>query len=43
MELRNIIVHEYHHVDEEEIFNIIKNDLPLLLSTVKEMLADLKS
>ena len=36
MGLRDIIVHEYHRIDEEEIFNIIKTDLsPLLLRSGK--------
>jgi uncharacterized protein YutE (UPF0331/DUF86 family) len=43
MGLRNIIVHEYHSVDEEEIFNVIKNDLPTLLNTVQKMIIDAKS
>ena len=34
MGLRNIIVHEYHHVDADEIYNVIKNDLPPLPSAV---------
>ncbi|MCF0195104.1 MAG: DUF86 domain-containing protein [Bacteroidaceae bacterium] len=39
--LRNIIAHEYHRVDEEEIFAIIKNDLPHLLATIRQMQKDL--
>lgn len=39
--LRNIIAHEYANVDEEEIFNVVQNDLPKLLSVVKRMKADL--
>ena len=35
--LRGIIAHEYHRIDEEEIFNIIKVDQsPLLLTTGTE-------
>lgn len=34
MGLRDIIVHEYHRIDEEEIFNIIKTDLSPLLLTI---------
>ncbi len=37
MGLRNIIAHEYHHIDAEEIFDVIKNDLPLLQETIREM------
>lgn len=36
--LRNIIVHEYHHVDADEIYNVIKNDLPPLLEAVRNLL-----
>lgn len=31
MGLRNIIAHEYHRVDADEIFGVIKKDLPILL------------
>ncbi|SEF72877.1 HepT-like ribonuclease domain-containing protein [Parabacteroides chinchillae] len=41
MGLRDIIAHEYHRIDEEEIFNVIKNDLPLLLSTIRQMKGEL--
>jgi len=41
MGLRDIIVHEYHRVDEEEIFNVIKNDLPELLNSIRKMLSDI--
>lgn len=37
MGLRDIIVHEYHRIDEEEIFNIIKTDLSPLLLTIRQM------
>lgn len=37
MGLRDIIVHEYHRIDEEEIFNIIKVDLSPLLLTIRQM------
>lgn len=37
MGLRDIIAHEYHHVDAEEIFAVLKNDLPHLLEIVHVM------
>lgn len=37
----DIIVHEYHRIDEEEIFNVITRDLPCLLSTVRIMKSEL--
>ncbi|WP_241159995.1 DUF86 domain-containing protein [Parabacteroides sp. ZJ-118] len=41
MGLRDIIAHEYHRIDEEEIFNIIKVELSPLLSTVRRMRREL--
>lgn len=37
MGLRDIIAHEYHRIDEEEIFNVIKYELLPLLSTIRQM------
>lgn len=41
MGLRDIIAHEYHHIDAEEIFKVITIDLPVLLDTIKQMKKDL--
>lgn len=41
MGLRDIIAHEYHHIDAEEIFQVIKKDLPVLLATVRKMKEDM--
>jgi uncharacterized protein with HEPN domain len=41
MGLRDIIAHEYHHIDAEEIFKVIKKDLPILLTTIEQMKKDL--
>ncbi|WP_102407609.1 DUF86 domain-containing protein [Parabacteroides bouchesdurhonensis] len=41
MGLRDIIAHEYHKIDEEEIFNVIKNDIPSLLHEIQKMKQDL--
>ena len=41
-ELRNFIAHEYFHIDAEDIFDTAKNDVPLLLSAIQQMIADLK-
>ena len=43
MGLRDIIAHEYHRVDEEEIYAVIVNDLPALLEQVRSMKLDLQS
>jgi len=41
MGLRDIIAHEYHHIDAEEIFKVIKKDLPILSTTVEQIKKDL--
>lgn len=41
MGLRDIIAHEYHRIDEEEIFNVVKNDLSQLLSVIRQMKKEL--
>ncbi|MBR5846855.1 MAG: DUF86 domain-containing protein [Bacteroidaceae bacterium] len=43
MGLRDIIAHEYHRVDEEEIYAVVVNDLPTLLEQVRLMKLDLQS
>ena len=43
MGLRDIIAHEYHRVDEEEIYAVVANDLPTLLEQVRTMRIDLRS
>ena len=43
MGLRDIIAHEYHRVDEEEIYAVIVNDLPALLEQVRSMKLDLQA
>lgn len=40
MGLRDIIAHEYHHIDAEEIFKVIKIDLPILHNTILKMKSD---
>lgn len=41
MGLRDIIAHEYHHIDAEEIFKVIRSNLPELLTTIRKMKNDL--
>lgn len=43
MGLRDIIAHEYHRIDAEEIYLVIKNDIPALLNVVQQMKKDLES
>jgi len=40
MKMRDIIAHHYFDVDEEVIFNIIKNDLSVLLAVIRNMKND---
>lgn len=42
MGVRDIIVHHYFDVDADEIFNICKNDIPVLHEVIKRMIADQK-
>ncbi|MCM8784375.1 MAG: DUF86 domain-containing protein [Candidatus Omnitrophica bacterium] len=41
-DFRNLLSHEYFGVDVEIVWKIIKDDLPTLLATAKEMLGELK-
>ena len=41
MGLRNIIAHEYHRIDEDEIFHVIISDLQPLLEEVRKMKSEL--
>ena len=41
MGLRNIIAHEYHRIDEDEIFRVIMSDLQPLLEQVQKMKSEL--
>ena len=41
MGLRNIIAHEYHRIDEDEIFRVITMDLQPLLDEIRKMKSEL--
>ena len=41
-DFRNLVAHDYLGVDAEEVWQIIKNDLPILRRKVNNLLADLK-
>ena len=43
MGLRDIIAHEYHRIDEEEIFAVVNKDLISLLKIIKKMKMDLET
>ena len=40
MKMRDIIAHHYFDVDEDIIFNIVKNELDILLTTTRSMQND---
>lgn len=42
MGLRDIIAHEYHRIDEDEIYRVINNDLQPLLEVVRKMKVELQ-
>lgn len=37
MGLRDIIVHQYHRIDAEAIFDTLQNDIPNLLATINKI------
>ena len=41
-DLRNLIAHEYFHIDAEDIFDTVQNDVQPLLSTIQQIIADLE-
>lgn len=41
-DMRNIISHEYSHIDEEVVYSTVKDDLPALKSTIEQMLNDIQ-
>ena len=41
--VRDVLAHGYFDVDVEQVFAICRDDIPLLISTVKRMLEDLRS
>lgn len=43
MGLRDIIAHEYHCIDEEEIFAVMNKDLISLLKIIRQMKMDLET
>lgn len=42
MGLRDIIAHEYHRIDEEEIFAVVNKDLISLLKIIQQMKMDFR-
>ena len=42
MGMRDVLAHTYFHVDAEQLFNICKNDIPIMIATLETMLSDLQ-
>lgn len=42
MGIRDIIAHHYFDLDAEIVFDVIKNDLPGMLATIRLMITDIK-
>ena len=38
--IRDVLAHGYFDVDAEQIFNICRDDLPVLIATLRRMIAD---
>lgn len=43
MGIRDIIAHHYFDLDAEVVFNVVKNEFPNLLQTIRRMKNDLES
>jgi uncharacterized protein with HEPN domain len=41
MGMRDVLAHAYFHVDAEQLFNICKDDIPLMIATLETMIDDL--
>ena len=40
--LRNVLVHDYYHIDEEDLWNVIEKDLPPLKQQIEQYLAEME-
>jgi len=43
MGIRDIIAHHYFELDAEIVFQVVKNEFPSLLVTIRKMLTDISS
>lgn len=43
MGMRDVLAHTYFHVDADQLFNICRDDIPLMIATLKTMINDLSS
>lgn len=42
MGIRDIIAHHYFDLDGEIVFNVVKNDLPMMLKTTEKIISDIE-
>ena len=43
MDIRDIIAHHYFELDAEVVFDVVKNEFPNLLQTIRRMINDLEA
>ena len=43
MGIRDIIAHHYFELDAEVVFDVVKNEFPNLLQTIRRMRSDLET
>jgi len=41
--VRDVIAHGYFDVDVEQVFNLCRDDIPILIQTVQQMIADIRT
>lgn len=41
--LRDIIAHGYFDLNGDVVFDVVKNDLPIMLTTIEKMISDIKT
>ncbi len=39
--MRNILVHDYFHIDIDVVWSVVENDLPVLYNQIKDLLREL--
>ena len=40
--MRHVLVHDYYQIDEEDIWNVITEDLPILKSQIEQYLSEME-
>lgn len=39
--MRNVLVHDYYNIDDEEIWNVLQKDIPVLKSQIQEYVKEI--